>query len=121
MTFSDDRKAWAVKYLAMSRGHVEWRSGENTRDVDDGGRWRRSSRDGTPVLISVGRGGGAVDGIRRVKDGILIEWNVNDTINISPNFEIFGLNHFLPASGYCLSLKLMASRHSCINWMQDTD
>ena len=50
---------------------MEWRSGENMRLVDDGGRWRRSSRDGTPDLISVGRGGGAVDGIRRVKDGIV--------------------------------------------------
>jgi len=38
---------------------------------DDGGRCRRSSRDGTPVLISVGRGGGAVDGMRRVKDGMM--------------------------------------------------
>lgn len=40
--------------------------------VDDaGGRCRRSSRDGTPVLISVGSGGGAVDGMRRVKDGMM--------------------------------------------------
>jgi hypothetical protein len=72
MTFSEERKAWAVKYRAISRGHVEWRSGENMRLVDDGGRCKRSSRDGTPVLTSVGRGGGAVDGIRRVKDGMVV-------------------------------------------------
>lgn len=39
---------------------------------EDGGRWNRSSKDGTPVLISVGRGGEAVDGTRRVKDGIVL-------------------------------------------------
>jgi len=48
------------------------------RLVDDGGRWRRSSRDGTPVLMSVGRGGGAVDGMRRVKDGIVWWWYESD-------------------------------------------
>lgn len=39
--------------------------------VEEGGRWSRSSRDGTPVLMSVGSGGGAVDGTRRVKDGMV--------------------------------------------------
>jgi hypothetical protein len=60
-----------VKYRAINRGHVEWRSGENMRVDDAGGRCRRSSRDGTPVLTSVGRGGGAVEGMRRVKDGMV--------------------------------------------------
>jgi hypothetical protein len=60
-----------VKYRAISLGHVEWRSGENMRVDDAGGRCRRSSKDGTPVLISVGRGGGAVEGMRRVKDGMV--------------------------------------------------
>ena len=60
-----------MKYRAINRGHVEWRSGEKMSVDDDGGRCRRSSRDGTPVLISVGRGGGAVDGMRRVKDGMM--------------------------------------------------
>jgi len=56
------------------------------RLVDDGGRWRRSSRDGTPVLMSVGRGGGAVDGMRRVKDGIVWWWYESDV----GFFKIFG-------------------------------
>lgn len=46
-------------------------SGEKMIDVEDGGRCRRSSRDGTPVLIRLGRGGGVVDGTRRVKDGMV--------------------------------------------------
>jgi hypothetical protein len=57
------------------------------RLVDDGGRCRRSSRDGTPVLISVGRGGGAVDCMRRVKDGMVVVVNDESCNGFS---EIFG-------------------------------
>lgn len=86
MTFSEHKKAWAVKYLAMSRGHVEWRSGENIRLVDEGGRCRRSSNEGTPVLMSVGRGGGAVDGMRRVKDGMVYNGEIEEWWI----FQVFG-------------------------------